>query len=245
MRTLFLFSIVSFLFNSVAFSQDGLKVEYQVRFNDDFDRGRNDRLHKASLLVSNGNSKYFMQAQQEYKKLNDNDHVFSPDTSMVIYTNQNNGVLLAKEFGLNGQSFFLSDSLYPMQWEITEEEKKLDRFSCIKAKCQFRGRQYIAWFTPDLALPFGPWKMGGLPGLILDLEDVDENLVIRMTGISPSAELINQPVVIKYTMAEHISETQKLIRQIKSGARANSSGDCLTCTGHSSYSFYFWEKIPQ
>ena len=86
--------------------------------------------------------------------------------------------------------------------------------------------------------------MGGLPGLIIDLQDVDENLVIRLRSISAALGLIELPAT-RYTMAEHISETRKMISQLESGARANSSGDCLTCTGHSTYSFYFWEKLFQ
>ena len=244
MRTQFIYlSILFFPFS--AFAQDGLKLEYQVKFNDDFDRGRNERLHKATLYLSGGSSKYFMVGEQEYKKLNDNDYVFSPDTSMLTYIDQASGILIAMEYGLNGKPFYLSDSLYPMHWEITADEKRLDSFNCVKAKCRFRGRDYIAWFSPDIPLPFGPWKMGGLPGLIIDLQDVDENLVIRLRSISATSGLIELPTMTRYTMAEHISETRKMIRQLEAGARANSSGDCLTCTGHSSYSFYFWEKLFQ
>lgn len=226
-------------------AQDSLRLEFDVNFNDDFDRGRNERMHKATLLVQGNRTQYYMVSRTTYRKTNDDDHVFSPDTTMMVYTDQSDGLMLVKEYGIDGLPFIISDSLYPMQWEITGEEKKFGEYPCVKAKCRFRGREYIAWFVPDLPLPYGPWKMGGLPGLIVDLQDAEANLVVKLSSISKAGGNIVLPSPVRYTMAEHIAEYQRLLAKLRAGSRANGSGDCLTCTGHSTYTFYFWEKLPQ
>lgn len=58
-----------------------------------------------------------------------------------------------------------------MNWKIEKETKKIGQFNCKKATTYFRGRNYTAWFSPEIAVPFGPWKLNGLPGLILEAYD--------------------------------------------------------------------------
>lgn len=60
-------------------------------------------------------------------------------------------------------------------WVITNDTLTLLNYSCLKALTKFRGREYTAWFTMDIPINDGPWKLYGLPGLILKVED-SENL---------------------------------------------------------------------
>lgn len=76
--------------------------------------------------------------------------------------------------------FVLFDSYYveslpQMEWTIHDETKTVAGYTCQKATCHFRGRDFIAWFTVDIPYNNGPWKFGGLPGLILKVSD-SENL---------------------------------------------------------------------
>jgi len=38
---------------------------------------------------------------------------------------------------------------------------------CLMAKTRFRGREWTVWYAPEVGIPLGPWKLAGLPGLIL------------------------------------------------------------------------------
>ena len=54
-----------------------------------------------------------------------------------------------------------------LEWEMTGEHGTVASFDCQKAECDFRGRRWEAWFTPEIPVSEGPWKLKGLPGLIL------------------------------------------------------------------------------
>ena len=58
-----------------------------------------------------------------------------------------------------------------LEWEITGEHGTVASFDCQKAKCDFRGRRWEAWFTTEIPFSEGPWKLRGLPGLILYARD--------------------------------------------------------------------------
>lgn len=61
---------------------------------------------------------------------------------------------------------------YPLQqWQMGTETQTILGHRCQKATCHWRGRDFVAWFAPDIPVKAGPWKFGGLPGLILKLKD--------------------------------------------------------------------------
>lgn len=223
----------------------GFRIEYNVRFNDLYDRGRADRLHAGYLIIGNNVSRYYTVEKEKYEPRNDYDVMIMPDTANQVYTDIEKGMLLAQETDIRGKPFFVSDSLHPMIWTITSEEKKIDSLLCIKAECQFRGRTYIAWFSPAIPLPFGPWKMGGLPGLIIDLQDAEENLLIRMKSFSRQDSVAFAPQQPRFTKEEHVLQIRQMLKRMKESSRASSGGECITCQQQSVVQLYTWEKIPQ
>ncbi len=60
---------------------------------------------------------------------------------------------------------------FPNSWQLVRESKKFQNYECQKAKIKFAGREWIAWYTPEIAFPDGPYKFHGLPGLILQIYD--------------------------------------------------------------------------
>lgn len=57
------------------------------------------------------------------------------------------------------------------QWTIGSETKEVMGYECIKATASYRGREWTAWFTPEIPISEGPWKLAGLPGLVLEAYD--------------------------------------------------------------------------
>jgi GLPGLI family protein len=77
--------------------------------------------------------------------------------------------------GGKAHNYIVEDQSINFGWQITEERKNIGGYECIKAVSQpFRGRVYEAWFAPAIPVSDGPWKLSGLPGLILEAKD-DKN----------------------------------------------------------------------
>lgn len=74
-----------------------------------------------------------------------------------------------------------------LDWRITEQTDTVAGYLCRKAVATFRGRTWEAWFAPEIPQAHGPWKLGGLPGLILKAADTEG--LFRWTAIG-----LEQPV---------------------------------------------------
>lgn len=65
-------------------------------------------------------------------------------------------------------------------WNITDSTKKIGKFKSIMATTHFRGRDYTVWFTTEIPVPYGPWKLVGLPGLILQAHDKQHEITFNV-----------------------------------------------------------------
>jgi len=77
---------------------------------------------------------------------------------------------------LYGKYVYIKEPNPKINWKIEKETKKIGNFTCQKASANFRGRNYIVWFTFDIPVKFGPWKLNGLPGLILEAYDKNKEV---------------------------------------------------------------------
>ena len=67
--------------------------------------------------------------------------------------------------------FKYEEPISKMKWKMLGKDSVIAGYPCQLAESNFRGRTWKAWFTLDIPIPNGPWKLGGLPGLILKATD--------------------------------------------------------------------------
>ncbi len=103
---------------------------------------------------------------------------------------------------------YLVKDIVKQDWTILEDKKQILNYNCQKAITTFRGRDYEAWFTIDIPVQFGPWKLNGLPGAILFAIDKTGDVAFTAIKISITQvdniveEPSNYEVVTKEKFAE-------------------------------------------
>ncbi|MBS1606766.1 MAG: GLPGLI family protein [Bacteroidetes bacterium] len=89
-------------------------------------------------------------------------------------------VLMVNEYLIEG-------SLPAIEWRISGDTASFGGLHCQKATGHFSGRDYIVWFCPDLPVHTGPWKLNGLPGVIVDARDTKNEVVFAFDGVEKTA----------------------------------------------------------
>jgi len=101
-------------------------------------------------------------------------------------------ILVTNRLPYTNQIVSYEDVLSDLKWKLLPEKSDILGYSCQKAVTTFRGRNYLAWFTTELPNMNGPWKLGGLPGLILFAEDASKQYTFECIGIKEAKEPIVQ-----------------------------------------------------
>lgn len=88
---------------------------------------------------------------------------------------------------------YYTEPFSEMEWEIeSDSTRTILNYECVMARTSYHGRNWRAWFTPEIPVQDGPWKFQGLPGLILAAES-DNDIALTATGIEAVTTAI-QPV---------------------------------------------------
>lgn len=91
------------------------------------------------------------------------------------------GKLVRRERLIN--SYLIEEPLPVINWKIEKDTAGFGGLHCQKATTHFRGRDYTAWFCPDLPFHSGPWKLNGLPGVIVDAHDAKNEVVFKFDAV--------------------------------------------------------------
>ena len=106
---------------------------------------------------------------------------------------------------LGTENYQCTEKVETPDWQIIPDSTSdIIGYHCQLAKATFKGRTWYAWYAEDIPMQEGPWKLCGLPGLIL--KAYDENKEFVFTGIGMSTLTTASPITISKTKREEISQ---------------------------------------
>jgi GLPGLI family protein len=149
--------------------------------------GNDDEYKQKMTLFFNEKQSYY-----SYPKVEENDGSWSwTKSDYKVYRN------FEKEkrtdiIGMLGKTYIVEDSLKAPSWKVMNKIKEVAGRMCMMAVTEdtIKGQKITAWFANDLAVSAGPELYSGLPGMILELEINDGEIVVSATEIKmqPVAE---------------------------------------------------------
>ena len=113
-----------------------------------------------------------------------------------------------------GRDVYTYEEDRSLNWKILPETTKIGEYKVQKAETDFAGRKWTAWFTTDLPYQDGPYKFGGLPGLIVKVEDDKGEYSFDLMKNYKIADFpaINQfGNTIKVKRADYVKQQKKFI----------------------------------
>lgn len=145
-----------------------LTVEYQALSVDRTDR---DRPLDWSMMLAIGDSisKFYWVPEREFRERNLK--AYNLFDLYSVYKNYPVKEQLTFCGDICNVAHSYTEPLPVFDWEILEGDSVVCGYNCQKAQTAFRGRTWVVWFSADLPYSDGPWKLCGLPGLILKAYD--------------------------------------------------------------------------
>lgn len=175
--------------------------ENLLKYDSIFTNEMNTAIRSGSKSV-NFSGKSFPKTNSKFLIVQENDKT-------IFYGTVGSSVLSYHESKING-------------WKLVDETKLVNSFSCKKAELRFKGRDWIAWYSAEIPFPYGPYKFGGLPGLIIKMTDKKGEYDFELVKSLPSRDLKGKIVGInKKRYDNSISVTKQELEVAKDSFRKN------------------------
>jgi GLPGLI family protein len=166
-----------------------------------------------------------------------------PNGKPILTLRRENIQRYKEEYQARKTMFLFEEPIAEIDWEIDRETVAGDGISLQKANGWYGNRHYVVWFSPDIPFPYGPYRLGGLPGLIIKAKSDDGIVSFSLTGFG-KLEKEERPANL-FNLGEAVPITIEKFRQyvIKDLLRveAKSTTD-LTMTNRDPHENYTIEK---
>lgn len=187
--------LIILLFTSLSlFAQNNIEVSYLIQYNTEMPNQRIGNLqidlkqNKSVFLASKGS------LESGATQKDDIIRVIQKGVENYVIMSKSKDSIYTRE-SINNGTYIVCETIPVFKWEFDDNEtKKIGNYDCRKATTTFRGRNYIAWYTLEFPIPYGPWKFNGLPGLILEVYDETDRYhwtVRKIKNINNEIEMPN------------------------------------------------------
>ncbi|WP_288445580.1 GLPGLI family protein [uncultured Chryseobacterium sp.] len=231
----------SVLFYTQSYKQDTLRGEFTYQLKAKFDN-RTDNRYEELFILQIANRRAFFASAVSLKgdsvMTNSGTASNNPDGSIILGWKA--GVVIPKtsfnftiiQSNENIQYFdfaFMSLLTYKepviKNWKLIDETKIINTINCKKAEVTFKGRHWIAWYSPEIPFPYGPMKFSGLPGLIVKITDDKGDYDFELVKSVPTSKLKGKLVNIRESRYTGATETtQAKLKQAKQNVESNVAG---------------------
>ncbi len=154
-------------------SEDAIKILYASNYMkyEDSKKVSSD----LSILYAKNNSSFFiwknmikLDSIRKARELNVADITFyrTYEEYALYFNNQN-----VSHFETIGNEIYSYDETLDFEWTLHDESLTVNGYKCKKASLTYGGRNWTAWYSPEIPFAYGPYKFRGLPGLILKMEE--------------------------------------------------------------------------
>lgn len=164
----------------------------------------------------------FSPNESKYEEVHEEGGWGRPD-DFIIYRNFEHNKLTEWE-AVSGKTYLVEDSLSVPQWKVMNKIKEVKGYLCMMAvsKDTIKNQTITAWFANDIPVEAGPEKYFGLPGLILELEINDGDVVITAEKIELkplTPEQLGLPKKLKGKKVNHAQYNQVLADHMKTSIK--------------------------
>jgi len=83
-------------------------------------------------------------------------------------------------------------------WQLNAIQDTIAGMRCYQATTCYGGRNYVAWYNPDIPISDGPYVFAGLPGLIVKISD-DQNwysFTLKQVNLKPHERFWNDYFIL-------------------------------------------------
>ena len=123
---------------------------------------------------------------EQYRKTGDSSAVPHKKGQIYVFKSLKDGITTVYDtYGLGEQGYY-DEPITELEWTVGDSTKTVLGYECIMAQTNYHGRHWTVWFAPEIPLHDGPWKLCGLPGLILEAADLTGQHNFTATGIENS-----------------------------------------------------------
>jgi len=129
------------------------------------------------------------------------------------------GIAMAKTHEYN-------EPIPQLKWKLLNRDTIIQNHVCKKASLNYRGRDYIAWYSEKIELPLGPYIFRGLPGLIFKIRDTKNNYIFNISGIEKMDE---KEYIYRYSGNEIAHVSRDKFRKIDRNCHLDPLKDMMTC----------------
>lgn len=220
-------SIISIFIINIFFSQQVFDTDFVAAYNVEYPIYKSKNSEQFLLFIDTKKNSSFYRSTNQYVldslslngKINNDDFMPSMkyDTALGEEVLRVDNKMIVYEKIISLQMKYIDDK--KINWIILNDRKKYLEYNTRKAYTFAFGRKWIAWFTEDIPFDFGPYKFGGLPGLIINMYDEKAEYFFSLSQFKKKVKHIYIPKDKNYKLV-----TKQQSKKAKTNSLLNLNG---------------------